>query len=130
MLGPVSMDEATNGTFWNAAERRPQWVVCGGETGPGARPMNPAWVRALRDECWAAGVPFFLKHWGEWLPVGAGDRPPHMRPLGPLNAERIPQRASEPHMWMGEGTSFRVGRKWAGRWLDGRLHDEWPREGR
>ncbi len=40
------------------------WVVCGGETGPGARPMHPDWVRSVRDECQAAGVPFFFKCWG------------------------------------------------------------------
>ena len=37
-------------------------VVLGGETGPGARPMHPDWVRSVRDQCAAAGVPFFLKH--------------------------------------------------------------------
>lgn len=42
------------------------WVIAGGESGPGARPMNPAWVRELRDQCAAAGVPFLFKQWGEW----------------------------------------------------------------
>lgn len=42
------------------------WVICGGETGPGARPMHPDWVRGLRDQCAAAGTPFFFKGWGEW----------------------------------------------------------------
>lgn len=37
------------------------WVICGGESGPGARLMNPAWARSLRDQCAAAGVPFFMK---------------------------------------------------------------------
>lgn len=37
------------------------WVICGGETGPGARPMHPDWVRSLKDQCQEAGVPFFLK---------------------------------------------------------------------
>ena len=46
------------------------WVVCGGETGPGARPMHPDWPRGLRDQCQAAGVPFFFKQWGEWEPIG------------------------------------------------------------
>lgn len=40
------------------------WVICGGESGRGARPMNPAWTRSLRDECAAAGVPFFMKQMG------------------------------------------------------------------
>ena len=40
------------------------WVIAGGESGPGARPMDPAWVRAIRDQCARAGVPFFFKQWG------------------------------------------------------------------
>ena len=41
------------------------WLICGGESGPGARPMHPAWARSLRDQCASAGVPFFFKQWGE-----------------------------------------------------------------
>lgn len=40
------------------------WVIVGGESGPGARPMDPAWVRQIRDRCVARGVPFFFKQWG------------------------------------------------------------------
>ncbi len=50
------------------------WVIAGGETGPGARPMHPDWVRSLRDQCNAAKVPFFFKQWGRWEPSwGGGD---------------------------------------------------------
>lgn len=42
------------------------WVITGGESGPGARPMHPDWARSLRDQCKVAGVPFFFKQWGEW----------------------------------------------------------------
>lgn len=45
------------------------WVICGGETGPKARPMHPAWVRSVRDQCKQSGTPFFFKQWGEWLPI-------------------------------------------------------------
>jgi protein gp37 len=41
------------------------WVICGGESGPNARPMHPDWARNLRDQCSAAGVPFFFKQWGQ-----------------------------------------------------------------
>jgi len=41
-------------------------IICSGETGPGARPMHPDWARSLRDQCKAAGAPFFFKHHGEW----------------------------------------------------------------
>jgi protein gp37 len=44
------------------------WVICGGESGPGARPMHPDWARSLRDQCVVAGVPFLFKQWGEWGP--------------------------------------------------------------
>jgi protein gp37 len=43
---------------------RIHWVIAGGESGPGARPMHPDWVRSIRDQCVAAGVPFFFKQWG------------------------------------------------------------------
>ena len=46
----------------------PDWVVAGGESGPGARPMHPDWARSLRDQCEAASVPFFFKQWGDHLP--------------------------------------------------------------
>ena len=48
------------------------WVVAGGESGPGARPMEPDWARSLRDQCTTASVPFFFKQWGEWAPFEAG----------------------------------------------------------
>ncbi|WP_414901106.1 phage Gp37/Gp68 family protein [Rhizobium cremeum] len=48
-----------------------EWVVAGGESGPGARPMHPDWARSLRDQCKAAAVPFLFKQWGEWWEVGS-----------------------------------------------------------
>lgn len=45
------------------------WIICGGESGPHARPMHPYWAGALRDQCAAAGVPFLFKQWGCWLPI-------------------------------------------------------------
>ncbi len=45
------------------------WVIVGGESGPNARPIHPDWVRSLRDQCLAAGVAFFFKQWGEWKPI-------------------------------------------------------------
>jgi protein gp37 len=40
------------------------WVILGGESGPGARPMHEEWVTSIRDQCAAANVPFFFKQWG------------------------------------------------------------------
>lgn len=58
LLGPLRIDDLTS----------IGWVICGGESGPNARPMHPDWARSLRDQCQAAGVPFFFKQWGEWGP--------------------------------------------------------------
>lgn len=49
------------------------WVICGGESGPDARPIDPDWVRDLRDQCQEADVPFFFKQWGEWAPISQLD---------------------------------------------------------
>lgn len=48
------------------------WLIAGGESGPGARPVHPDWVRALRDQCQAAGVAFFFKQWGGRTPKAGG----------------------------------------------------------
>ena len=92
-------------------------VTAGGETGPGARPVHPDWVRSLRDQCQAAGVPFFFKQWGEWaqVPIVGGGYLPRAK-LGP-NLQS-----------MGDGILMqRVGKKAAGRLLDGRTWDEFPK---
>jgi protein gp37 len=54
LIGPIEADYLAD------------WVIVGGESGPGARPMHPAWARGLRDQCAAAGVAFFFKQWGAW----------------------------------------------------------------
>jgi protein gp37 len=58
------------GTF-DGADWRPGmgWVIVGGESGHDEPPMDPAWVRAIRDQCQASGVAFFFKQWGERAPV-------------------------------------------------------------
>jgi len=62
-LGPVDFREIAEGGWPNL-----DWVICGGESGPGARPMHPDWARKVRDDCQAADVPFFFKQWGKWAP--------------------------------------------------------------
>lgn len=49
-----------------------EWVIVGGESGPGARPMDPEWARSIRDQCQAAGVAFFMKQWGGRTPKAGG----------------------------------------------------------
>lgn len=133
---------------------RIHWCIVGGESGPGARPLHPDWVRSLRDQCQAAGVPFFFKQWGEYLPISEmkeSDWQPYY----------VPRRIAKPgesqdaiddiegrrctvenftlrfdgvqnpldftdinghHAYL----TFRVGKKAAGRLLDGREWSEFP----
>jgi len=91
-----------------------EFVVAGGESGPGARPAHPDWFRSLRDQCAAAGVPFMFKAWGEWIP----------RP----DIERKPQGSllKDWRIWTDDVVMERVGKKRAGRLLDGVEHMETP----
>ena len=106
-------------------------VIAGGESGPGARPAHPDWFRSVRDQCQAAGVPFFFKQWGEWRPVCAlyGDPERDQKengcgelfsvaPTGEIVEDRQPPIGS----WLME----RIGKKAAGRLLDGREWNEFP----
>jgi protein gp37 len=97
---------------WAAPQATPKldWVVAGGESGPGARPMHPAWAQSLRDQCAAAGVPFFFKQWGNWAPCL--DSGGHV--------------ASDQEKLLDGTWLLKVGKKSAGRELDGRTHDEYP----
>ena len=107
------------------------WVICGGETGPGARPMHPDWVRSLRDQCQAAGVPFFFKSWGDWQDGSALDtNAKHMIVLNngetvePGHELSITQR--EKWQYLRACMMSRVGKKNAGRLLDGQQWNEYP----
>lgn len=103
------------------------WVIVGGESGPGARPMHPDWARSLRDQCAAAGVPFFFKQWGEWRPFSF-DGPERRTDWMILSTDglidlpdwRVPDEDA------GECAVVRCGKKAAGRLLDGRTHEEVP----
>lgn len=88
------------------------WVIVGGESGPKARPMHPDWARSLRDQCTAAGVAFHFKQWGEWLPTYP-DTPK-------------PEANVKCHEWNGGVCGWKVGKKSAGRLLDGREWNEYP----
>jgi protein gp37 len=111
------------------------WVVAGGESGLGARPMHPDWARGLRDACTAASVPYFFKQWGEWR-NGSADR---RTERGPDHAVMRDGRhvlwsdyadsdlvKGDPLQRHGACVMARVGKKAAGRELDGRTWDEYP----
>jgi protein gp37 len=135
MLGPVDLNTVNpTDDFWTDALDPPDpsfrlsWVIVGGETGPGARPMHPDWPRLVRDQCVAAGVPFLFKQWGEWAqttPVAGGDLGEDVR----RGYTRIMRRDREPdgHFRHGDVWVYRVGKKTAGRLLDGREWNEYPK---
>ena len=119
------------------------WVIAGGESGPGARPMHPDWPRALRDQCAAAGVPFFFKQLGEWAP-GNGFGLNQDRPISDKRgnvrdwmSRYVTARKGyadergdrlRAHTFTGHATDlvYRVGKARAGRLLDNRTWDEVP----
>ncbi|MEN6572066.1 MAG: phage Gp37/Gp68 family protein [Anaerolineaceae bacterium] len=110
MLGPVDLSK-----YLFADPSRPnwarlnmlQWVICGGESGPGARPMHPDWAKSIRDQCQAAGAPFFFKQHGEFTYKGRYG-------VERGNSVEI-------------GDAFqRVGKKKAGRLLDGVEWNQYP----
>lgn len=108
-------------------------VICGGESGQGARPMHPDWARALRDQCAAAGVPFHFKQWGEWLPTeqtspDLADDDGTMRLV--MTDFGIDYGDLERGAWGDHrdisGMTVRVGTRKAGHLLDGVEHREMP----
>ena len=96
-------------------QRGIDWVIAGGESGPKARPMNPAWVRSIRDQCKAKNTPFLFKQWGEWAP--ASNFPDHIPSAESCDFEGAATGGDE--VW-------RVGRDAAGNILDGQTHEEFP----
>lgn len=114
--------KTSKGEIYAACPGSVSWIVCGGESGPAARPMLPDWARSLRDQCQSARVPYLFKQWGEWGPtgyVGAGGHDPR----------EIFVRDSTVTCHEFEGAQLRkAGKKATGRELDGRTWDEYPRE--
>ena len=119
LLGPITLPYGSLNVGPGSSLHREQqgwcdrgldWVICGGESGPGARPMHPEWARSLRDQCQAAAVPFFFKQWGEWLPE---------RCDGAITEERgdVLNCSDEP---------WRVGKKLAGARIDGHEWKQFP----
>jgi protein gp37 len=106
----VSYEPALGPVDWTGWEFIDQ-LVCGGESGPGARMMHPDWARSARDWCQAAGIPFFFKQWGEWAPLD------HLAWVTDETRFRWRPVEISNGVWM-----CRVGKGMAGHVLDGR---EW-----
>jgi protein gp37 len=140
LLGPIDLC-SNNAT--RADKGIVDWLICGGESGSRARPMYPDWARDLRAQCGLLGIPFFFKQWGEFLPVGqclpgfgkihgaTAVKPGRMK----LHYAGTPKQAPK-HAFADRGVAFtstadgrltfRVGKKAAGRLLDGREHNDMP----
>lgn len=121
--------ENTIGPCDKCTEGKIDLVILGGETGHGSRPLHPDWVRSVRDQCIAAGVPFFFKQWGEWtekcLPIVDKQHPRHkglwLSKSGGYSRMFGHDPTSDDAVWMEP-----VGSKRAGRLLDGREWNELP----
>jgi protein gp37 len=134
--GPDDRQHAVSGAGNTGHEYRTrglQWVIAGGESGPHARPMHPAWARQLRNQCLSVGVPFFFKQWGEWSPIKpAGFHKLTRRRWSHETRTFLPSgldyHANEPNTLLDPGmeTMYRVGKKAAGRLLDGIEHNALP----
>ena len=149
LIGPIDLTRiartpAGGQMTWNALRSDMSspgidWVIAGGESGPGARPMHPDWPRGLRDQCIDAGVPFFFKQWGEHRPIGPiysaidalVDEINSLADVDERRCDILTFRGSiwgdddgQPpsRSWMVE----RVGKRRAGRLLDGRDWNETP----
>lgn len=115
-LGPVNFGDLLGGSFDALtgreksrfdAEAKIDWIVCGGESGPGARPMHRDWAQSARDQCISTGTPFFFKQWGEWTPDQFDFAKPSIKERGYIFSK--------------------VGKKQAGDLLDGKRHHEFPK---
>jgi protein gp37 len=109
--------------YWIVRERGVAGVIVGGESGPGARPMHPDWGSEVRDQCKGAGVPFFFKQWGEWFPRSAWEDNPELVLPDDSDLDRDPRTVLLDAGFFPE-YMHRVGKKAAGRVLDGRTHDD------
>lgn len=105
------------------SNKRLGWIIAGGESGPNARPSHPDYFRQVRDQCAAAGVPFFFKQWGEYrlhANLGAWYL---------LDADLEKRIDTGEVMELGKREFLRVGKKRAGRLLDGVEHNAMPGRG-
>ena len=101
LLGPLDLDGWLGTTI--------DWVITGGESGPKARPAAPEWFRSLHSQCMENSVAFHFKQWGDW---------------GPGDGENLPAKKRQ---LAHDGTEMlRLGKKLAGRSLDGREWDQLP----
>lgn len=138
LLGPVDLRKCYESDVkrWSGGIN---WVICGGESGHGARPMHPEWARSLRDQCQATGVPFFFKQWGEWAdmshsqivasgPAVSANGNVHDWMRQSVTFADNTERTIDAHSWTPHATSlmYKVGKQAAGNLLDGIEYQQFP----
>lgn len=140
LLGPVNLNQS-----WPFAPHPwpgINWIIAGGESGPGARPPHPDWIRNLRDHCRARSIPFFFKQWGEWAPADidpSGDMFYHHRGRNVgrpkykgIAVSRVDGQCSHDAERLNDPVTtavmYRVGKKNAGNTLDGQQHLAFPEQ--
>jgi protein gp37 len=128
LLGPVNIIDA----MWardgfSSIHATIDWVVCGGESGTKARPMHPDWARNLRDQCKDSDTPFFFKQWGEFIPCVTDDDGHGLRcyPDG-AECQAFFEETKAPILSAHGREFWRIGKKRAGRLLDGVEHNGMP----
>lgn len=124
LLGPIDLRLTVKFLGGSEAVKdiaRKLWIIVGGESGPNARPIHPDWARSLRDQCQAVGVPFFFKQWGVWWPSNYQPRSPEW-----IAASRASTAGMSLTYNGNTASMFKVGKKTAGRLLDGREWNEFP----
>lgn len=152
LLGPIQLDDmcdgfkfvdALRGNWWHdnpeglnpisRGHEKLDWIIVGGESGSGARPMHPDWARDLRDQCAAAGVPYFFKQWGEYVGGTSEDMGDHLffhAASGDFESGVI--EAGDKFDWFDKDQApdgpmwVKLGTKRAGRLLDGIEHNGMP----
>ncbi len=136
MLGPVDLEHGfdygdeiamnfLNGDYitnphqeeYSHSDEKLDWVIVGGESGHKARPMHPDWVRSVRDQCTKAGVPFFFKQWGKYLP--------HCQ--AHVFERDHPKQFPSPHNPEKMNTYYKVGKSKSGNMLDGVRYENYPK---
>jgi protein gp37 len=138
LLGAVSVFSEITGELLHTSgnDYNPgsiDWVIVGGESGHAARPMRPAWVTQLRDQCVAAHIPFLFKQWGEFV---SSHQHPDIQALydrstsgGWLGLDGQVSLGKDAHPRPGDEHIFKTGKKLAGRLLDGREWNGTPSTG-
>jgi len=142
LLGPVdlrfgeSFGDPTNEHPLRERQYLIDWVIVGGESGPEARHPEPDGFRSLREQCEAAGVSFHFKQWGEWIPYEHRGSVPLIESQhgDTFDLNCLPEGLTEHEpvsgWWWPDGLSTtvyrHVGKKKAGRMLDGVIHDAFP----